>query len=61
MISRNTFITAVASASRKVGLEIKVEKTKYMLLSHHQNACKNWDKKQQTDCLKMCQNSDILE
>jgi hypothetical protein len=28
-------------ASKEVGLEIKVEKTKYMLLSHHQNAGQN--------------------
>jgi hypothetical protein len=30
-------------ASKEVGLEINVEKTKYMLLSCHQNAAKNWD------------------
>jgi hypothetical protein len=28
-------------ASKEVGLEINVEKTKYMLLSHHQNAGQN--------------------
>jgi hypothetical protein len=28
-------------ASKDVGLEIKVEKTKYMLLSHHQNVGQN--------------------
>jgi hypothetical protein len=27
----------------KVGLEINVEKTKYMLLSRHQNVGQNWD------------------
>jgi hypothetical protein len=32
--------------SREVGLEINVEKTKYMLLSRHQNAGKNRDMKQ---------------
>jgi hypothetical protein len=30
-------------ASKEVGLEINVEKTKYMLLSHHQNAGQNRD------------------
>jgi hypothetical protein len=30
-------------ASKGVGLEINIEKTKYMLLSHHQNADQNWD------------------
>jgi hypothetical protein len=30
-------------ASKEVGLEINVEKTKYMLLVHHQNAGQNHD------------------
>jgi hypothetical protein len=30
-------------ASKEVGLEINVEKTKYMFLSHHQNVGLNWD------------------
>jgi hypothetical protein len=30
-------------ASKKVGLEINVEKTKYMLLSRHQNVGRYWD------------------
>jgi hypothetical protein len=30
-------------ASKEVGLEINVEKTKYMLLSHRQNLCQNRD------------------
>jgi hypothetical protein len=30
-------------ASKEVGLETKVEKTKYMLLSRHQNADQNQD------------------
>jgi hypothetical protein len=29
--------------SKEVGLQINVQKTKYMLLSHHQNAGQNWD------------------
>jgi hypothetical protein len=30
-------------ASKEVGLEINVDKTKYMLLSRHQNVGQNWD------------------
>jgi hypothetical protein len=30
-------------ASKEVGLEINVEKTKYMLLSRQQNVGQNWD------------------
>jgi hypothetical protein len=33
----------LTDASKEVGLEINVEKTKYMLLSHHQNVGQNWD------------------
>jgi hypothetical protein len=29
--------------SKEVGLEINVDKTKYMLLSRHQNVCQNRD------------------
>jgi hypothetical protein len=29
-------------ASKEVGLEVNVEKTKYMLVSHYQNADQNW-------------------
>jgi hypothetical protein len=39
-IKKNTDILIDAS---KVGLEINVDKTKYMLLSCHQNVCQNWD------------------
>jgi hypothetical protein len=30
-------------ASKEVGLEINIEKTKYMLQFRHQNAGQNWD------------------
>jgi hypothetical protein len=30
-------------AIKESGLKINVEKTKYMLLSHHQNVGQNWD------------------
>jgi hypothetical protein len=36
---------ALMDASKEVSLEIEAEKTKYMLLSRHQNAGQNWDKK----------------
>jgi hypothetical protein len=45
-------------ASKQVDLEINVDKTKYMLLSHHQNVGQNRDE-YQTDHLKMCHSSDI--
>jgi hypothetical protein len=36
-IKKNTEILIVVDASKEVGLEINVDKTKYMLLSRHQN------------------------
>jgi hypothetical protein len=36
-INKNTEM--LIDSSTEVGLEINVEKTKYMLLSRHQNAC----------------------
>jgi hypothetical protein len=40
-IKENTEI--LIDVSKEVGLEINVEKTKYMLLSHHQNVGQNRD------------------
>jgi hypothetical protein len=40
-IKKNT--ESLIDASKEVGLEINVEKTKYMLLSRHQNVGQNWD------------------
>jgi sorting nexin-29 len=40
-INKNT--ETLIDASKNVGLEINVEKTKYMLLSHHQNVGQNGD------------------
>jgi hypothetical protein len=40
-IKKNT--ESLIDASKEVGLEIKVEKTKCMLLSHHQNVGQNRD------------------
>jgi hypothetical protein len=33
----------ITDAIKEVGLELNVEKTKYMLLSRHQNVDRNWD------------------
>jgi hypothetical protein len=40
-IKKNT--KTLSDASKEVGLEINIEKTKYMLLSHHKNAGQNQD------------------
>jgi hypothetical protein len=42
-IKRNT--ETLTDASKEVGLEINIEKTKYMLLSRHQNVDQNQDKR----------------
>jgi uncharacterized protein YabE (DUF348 family) len=50
----------LTDASMKVGLEINVQKAKYMFLSRHQNIGQNRDIKiEQTDRLKMCHSSNI--
>jgi hypothetical protein len=41
-IKKNT--QTLIDASKEVGLEINIEKTKYMLPSHHQNVSQNRDK-----------------
>jgi hypothetical protein len=41
IIKKNT--KTLIDASKEVGLEINVEKTKYILLSLQQNVCKNGD------------------
>jgi hypothetical protein len=40
-VNKNT--ESLIDASKEFGLEINVEKAKYMLLSHHQNARQNRD------------------
>jgi hypothetical protein len=40
-IKKNT--ESLIHASKEIGLEIIVDKTKYMLLSRHQNVCQNRD------------------
>jgi hypothetical protein len=40
-INKNT--ETLIDANKEVGLEVNIEKTKYMLVSHGQNADQNWD------------------
>jgi hypothetical protein len=40
-INKNT--QTLIDASKEVGLEVNVEKTKYMLVSRDQNAGQNWE------------------
>jgi hypothetical protein len=56
-IKKNT--ETLIDASKEVGLEINVDKTKYMLLTRHQNVGQNRDKNSKKDHLKMCHRSDI--
>jgi hypothetical protein len=49
----------LVDASKEVGLEINVEKTKYMLLSPHQNVGQNQDIKVANRSLKMGHSSNI--
>jgi ABC-type siderophore export system fused ATPase/permease subunit len=55
-LKKNT--ETLIDASKEVGLEINVERKKYMLLSHQQNVGQNQDMKI-ADCLKMCHSSYI--
>jgi hypothetical protein len=55
------FTEALIDTSKEVGLEVNTEKTKYMLMSHHQNAGQNRNIKIVIDPLKIWQRSDILE
>jgi hypothetical protein len=49
-IKRNT--QTLIDASKEAGLEIYTEKTKYMLLSRHQNAGQNHDIKIANSCFE---------
>jgi hypothetical protein len=49
-IKKNT--QTLIDASKQVGLEVNTEKTKYMLLSHHQNAGKIHDIKIANRCFE---------
>jgi hypothetical protein len=50
-IKKNT--KTLIGASKEVGLEVNTEKTKYMLLSHHQNAGQNHDIKIANRCFEI--------
>jgi hypothetical protein len=51
----------LTDASKEVGLEVNTEKTKYMMLSRHQIAGQNNEKRWVTDVLKMWHSSNIWE
>jgi hypothetical protein len=51
----------LTDASKEVGLEVNAEKTKYMLLSRHQNAGQNHDINVSNRCFEMWHSSDIWE
>jgi hypothetical protein len=46
-------------ASKEVFLEIDLEKTKYMLLSRHQNVGRNWDTEIANRSFEKCRRSNI--
>jgi hypothetical protein len=58
-IKKNT--ETLIDASQEARLEVNTEKTKYMLLSHHQNAGQTHDLKIANDPLKMWLSSNIWE
>jgi hypothetical protein len=58
-IKKNT--GTLTDVSKEVGLEVNAEQTRYLLLSHHQNAGQKHDIKIATDPLKMWHSSNILE
>jgi hypothetical protein len=49
----------LTDTSKEFGLEINGEKTKYKLLSHHQNVCQNRDIKIANRLFEKCHNSNI--
>jgi hypothetical protein len=49
-VNKNT--QTLVDASKEVGLEVNTEKTKYMLLSHHQNSRQNHDIKIGNRCFE---------
>jgi hypothetical protein len=56
-VKKNT--ETLIDANKEVGLEINVEKTKYMLLSRHQNVGQNRDIKIENRLFEMCHSSNI--
>jgi hypothetical protein len=51
----------LSDASKEVVLEVNIKKTKYMLLSRHQNAGQNRDIKIENRLLDMWRSSDIWD
>jgi hypothetical protein len=50
MIRKNT--EALFNTSKDIGLEVNIEKTKYMLMPHHQNVRHNYNIKIATEFFK---------
>jgi hypothetical protein len=48
----NKYTETLTDASKEIGLEVNAEKTKYMLLSHHQNAGQNHNIKIANRCFE---------
>jgi hypothetical protein len=59
MIKKN--MEVLRGTSKEVGLEVNTEKTKYVLMSHHQNAGKNHNIKIANRSSEMWQSSNIWE
>jgi hypothetical protein len=53
-------IETLIEASKEVGLEINIEKTKHMLLSHHQNVGQDQDVKIANRSFEIVSSSTIL-
>jgi hypothetical protein len=58
-IKKNT--EALIDARKEVILEVKAEKSKYMLMSHHRNAMTNHNVTIANRFMEMCQSSNIWE
>jgi hypothetical protein len=57
----NKNIENLIDASEEVALEVNIEKTKYVLLSHHQNAGQNRDIKQSCIFVKNRANQNLIQ